>query len=1298
MKNVADIYPLTPAQAGILFHTLQAPDSGVYFEQYVCTLSGRLDIDAFHQAWHTVVHRHAVLRTEFIWEGIDEPLQVVRQTVEIPFVHQDWRKLTSAEKRDRLATHLRQDRLHGFDPAKAPLIRLALFQLETTVHHMVWSFHHLQLDGWSTALVLKEVFACYEALHRGEVPESSAPRPFKDYVGWLQKQDIHQAEAFWKKELVGFSAPTALRVGKGARAKVPAGNYEQCESKLPEPLTARLQQLAQQHRLTLNTIVQGAWAILLSRYSGERDVLFGTTVSGRPADLPGVESMIGMFINTLPVRVQVEPDVDLLPWLKAIQSRQLELHRYAYSPLTKIQAWSDIPKGQSLFETIVVFENYPIDGSAFQDGNPSLHVENVRYLEQSNYPLSVLAIPGPQLVLLAIYDRAYLDDDTVSRMMGHLRTVLSSMASHATQSISDISHLTAQERLQLTVEWNDTRTDYPHVACIHQLIEEQAAQNPTGIAVQFRDQQLSYRDLDGRANQLAHYLRAQGVGPGDLVGICLERSLEMIVALVAVLKAGAAYVPLDPTYPQARLAFMLADTQAPVVLTQQHLTGRLPHYTGQAICLDTDWPTIAQQRDQKPANDATTTDPVYVIYTSGSTGKPKGVQITHRNLIHSTQARLDYYPEPVSSFLLLSSYAFDSSVVGIFGTLCQGGTLILPAPGDEQDIEAIAGLIKRHHVTDTLCLPSLYNLILTYAQTDQLSSLKTVIVAGEACPLDIVQCHYQRLPQTTLYNEYGPTEATVWCTVYRVPAKGVETPVPIGRPTANTQVFILDKDHRLVPIGVPGELYIGGDGLARGYLNRPELTADKFIASPFGQDRLYKTGDLVRYLPDGNIQFLGRIDHQVKIRGYRIELDEIQLALNQHPQIRESVVVAWGSEQGPRLVAYFVPISESVPSRTDLRSFLQAKLPDYMLPSVYVELDVLPLTPNGKINRRALPNPETIHLDQGENLAPRDLLELQLIRVWEEVLGIENVGVMDNFFEIGGHSLLAIRLVSRIQQFTGVKLPLASLFQAPTVEQLASLMRRDGWTVPTSALVAIQASGTKPPLFFVPGNMGNVFTDLGELARNLRSDQPFYGLQDSVENPIQVAALAEHYVEAIRAVQPQGPYLLGGICSGGLVAYEMAQQLHKHGQQVALLALVESYLFEPGLRTYFGLAASLVGQLLRGTTRQLRQVSEVNAAGRGTYLRLKAKVLGNLWGMVRYPLQSYPGRLELFFTRQGLDWVNASQSSWRSLARGGVTIHEIPGSHDSITRNNNAEIDPVSMQVLADQLQRCIERVLRLEA
>jgi amino acid adenylation domain-containing protein len=1048
MKNVADIYPLTPAQAGILFHTLQAPESGVYFEQYACTLSGHLDVAAFRQAWRTVVNRHPVLRTAFIWEGIDEPLQVVRGAIELPFVQEDWREFSTAEQHDRLETFLRRDRVCGFDPAKAPLLRLALFQVETNVHQMVWSFHHLQLDGWSTALVLKEVFDCYEALHRDETPKSSASRAFKDYVGWLKQQDIHQAETFWKKELAGFTTPTALRVDSSATVKKPTGSYAQCQTNLSEPVTATLQKLAQQHRFTLNTIIQGAWAILLSRYSGERDVLFGATVSGRPADLPGVESMIGMFINTLPVRIQVEPDVELLPWLKAIQSRQLELRCYAYSPLTKIQAWSDIPKGQSLFETIVVFENYPIDGSSFQNGNPSLHVENVRYLEQSNYPLSVLAVPGSELVIHIIYDRAWFDDDAVPRILGHLETVLSGMASHPTRPLSDIPLLTAQERHQLTVEWNDTRTDYPRVTCIHQLIEEQAAQNPTAIAVHLGDQQLSYGELDGRANRLAHHLCAQGVAPGDLVGICLERSLEIIVALVGVLKTGAAYVPLDPTYPQARLAFMLAETQAPVLLTQQYLAGRLPHHTGQVICLDTHWPTIAQQSDQKPASDASAEDLVYVIYTSGSTGKPKGVQITHSNLINSTQARLDYYPEPVSSFLLLSSFAFDSSMVGIFGTLCQGGTLILPAPGDEQDVQKLAGLIDRHQITDTLCLPSLYNLILTYAQAHQLDSLKTVIVAGEACPQEIIQRHYQRLPQTALYNEYGPTEATVWSTVYQVLATDVETPVPIGRPIANTQVFILDKHHQPVPIGVPGELYIGGDGLAGGYLNQPELTAESFIPSPFQDEsnsRLYKTGDLARYLPDGNIQFLGRVDHQVKIRGYRVELDEIQLALSQHPQIRENVVVAWESERGQQLAAYFVPASELVPRSEKLRSFLQAKLPDYMLPMAFICLEAVPVTPNGKVDRRSLPRPDQVSEDEEDAFVPPHTdTEATIAQIWGELLGLNRVGRHEDFFSLGGHSLLVMQLVARLRNVFKVQLPVNSVFEKPTLagtaEQIETLL------------------------------------------------------------------------------------------------------------------------------------------------------------------------------------------------------------------------------------------------------------------
>jgi len=592
------------------------------------------------------------------------------------------------------------------------------------------------------------------------------------------------------------------------------------------------------------------------------------------------------------------------------------------------------------------------------------------------------------------------------------------------------------------------------VTCIQHLIEEQAAHKPTAIAVQFGDQQLSYRELDGRANRLAHHLCAQGVGPGDLVGICLERSLEMIVALVGVLKAGAAYVPLDPTYPQERLAFMLTESQTPVLLTQQYLAGRLPRHRGQVICLDTDWPRIAEQSDQKPTGDVSAEDLVYVIYTSGSTGKPKGVQITHSNLINSTQARLDYYPEPVSRFLLLSSFAFDSSMAGIFGTLCQGGTLILPAPGDEQDVQELASLIDRYQVTDTLCLPSVYNLILTYAQAHQLDSLRTVIVAGEACPQEIVQRHYQRLPQAALYNEYGPTEATVWSTVYHVPATHVETPLAIGRPIANTQVFILDKHHQPVPIGIPGELYIGGDGLARGYFNQPELTAESFVPSPFqggSNSRLYKTGDLARYLPDGNIQFLGRVDHQVKIRGYRVELDEIQLALNQQPQIRENVVVAWESERGQQLAAYFVPASELVPGSEELRSFLQARLPDYMLPAAFISLEALPVTPNGKVDRRSLPGPDEVGEDEEDTfVAPHTDTEAAIAQIWQELLGVERVGRYEDFFSSGGHSLLVMQLVARLRNIFEVELPVNSVFERPTLAGIAEQIETLLWAKHTN--------------------------------------------------------------------------------------------------------------------------------------------------------------------------------------------------------------------------------------------------------
>ena len=912
MENVEDIYPLSPTQEGLLFHTLNAPRSGVYFNQYHCLLCGNLNRAAFKQAWQAVVDRHTILRTAFVWEGLDEALQVVRQRVEIPWEHQDWGGLSPVDQQTRLETFLRTDRGRGFELGGAPLMRLALIQLGQDLHQFIWSFHHLLLDGWSMRLALNEVFALYEAFCRGEKLHLKATRPYRDYIAWLQGQNLPEAETFWKQRLKGLTAPTDLKVESG-KWKVeddddsPAalrGSYDEQQTELPETTTAALGSMARGHRLTLNTLVQGAWTLLLHRYSGENDVVFGATVSGRPADLAGVEDMVGLFINTLPVRVQVSPEASLLPWLKALQTQQVEISQYEASPLVEVQGWSEVPRGQPLFESILVFENHPVDVASPASGG--LEIRDARYIEQSNYPLAVLVVPGERLQLIIIYDSTRFQAATIARMLGHLGTLLEGIAATPEGRLSDsgetedaalcnIPLLTQGERDRLLVEWNQTQADYPKDVSIHRFFEAQAGETPNGSAVVFEGTQLTYRELNIRANQLAHRLRSLGVGPGSLVGICMERSLEMIVGMLGTLKAGGAYVPLDPTYPQERLAFMLEDTQAPVLLTQQKLADQLPKHRAHLCCVDTDWRDIAHESDENPASQASSDELAYVIYTSGSTGKPKGVMVTHRNLVHSTSARIIYYPEPVASFLLLSSFAFDSSVAGIFWTLCHGGTLVLPQQGLEQDVGQLATLIDKNQVSHTLCLPSLYRLLLTYVERRQLASLRTVIVAGEACPTDLIEHHNEVLPQTDLYNEYGITEVSVWSTVYKMPPQVVGTHIPIGRPIANTQIYLLDAYLQPVPIGVPGEMYIGGDGLTPGYLNRPDLTAEKFIRHPFSSNpeaSLYKTGDLARYLPDGNIEFLGRIDQQVKIRGYRIELEEIEEALKQHPALRDAAVIA----------------------------------------------------------------------------------------------------------------------------------------------------------------------------------------------------------------------------------------------------------------------------------------------------------------------------------------------------------------------------------------------------------------------
>jgi len=1075
-KNIETAYPLSPMQQGMLFHTLYAPESGTYFQQLSCTLKGDLNVLAFQQAWQQVVDRHPIWRTAFVWDNIEKPLQVVVRLVKLPCSQHDWRGLSSVEQQEQLQAFLKADREQGFQLSKAPLMRIALIQMDEETYQFIWSHHHLLLDGWSLSLVFKEVFAFYEAFRRGQDLHLKPCRPYQDYIAWLQQQDLTETEAFWRQALQGFAAPTPLAVDKASKGLSKQGkSYAEQQIQLSAATTAALHSLTRQHQLTLNTLVQGAWTLLLSRYSGQEDVVFGATVSGRPATLAGVESMVGLFINTLPVRVQVSPTAYLLPWLKQLQAQQVELRQYEYSSLIQVQGWSEVPRGLPLFESIVVFENYPLDASLRESGS-SLELYNIQSVELTNYPLTVVAWPGRELLLQIGYDCHQFDVATITRMLGHLQTLLEGIVAHPEQQLQDLPLLTQEERQQLLVAWNDTQADYPQDQCIHQLFEAQVEQTPEAVAVMFGGQQLTYRELNCRANQVAHHLCSLGVGRDALVGICVERSLEMAVGLLGILKAGGAYVPLDPAYPQERLAFMLQDAQVSVLLTQQRLVEKLSEHQPpnpsdsegepevaertfpRILCLDADWEAIAQESEDNPVTGVTPENLAYVIYTSGSTGKPKGVLLAHQGLVNHCVGVAEHFGlQSRDRILQFSSISFDISVEELFPSWISGASVILRSEDMVASSTALWQAIEQQRLT-VLNLPTAYwhQWVHSLSLSNQLlpQTLRLVVVGGEKASPTTFSTWRQLagVDRIRWLNAYGPTETTVTATLYEagtvLASEGATLELPIGRPIANTQIYLLDRYRQPVPIGVPGEVYIGGAGLARGYLNRPELTAEKFIPNPFSDasgGRLYKTGDQARYLSDGNIEYLGRLDNQVKMRGFRIELEEIELALLPHPAVREVVLLAREDVPGDRrLVAYVVPQPQQRPSTSDLRGFLQDRLPIYMLPSVFILLEALPLLPNGKLDRRSLPAPDHLQPELAATyVAPRTELEQTIATIWQEVLQVAKVGLYDNFFDLGGHSLLMIQVHSKLRQILNRDVSMIEMFKYPTVNSFAKYLSQE---------------------------------------------------------------------------------------------------------------------------------------------------------------------------------------------------------------------------------------------------------------
>jgi amino acid adenylation domain-containing protein len=1034
--NIEDVYGLAPLQQIMLLSTLRHPGAGTYLMRSGFRVEN-LDVAAFRQAWQRVVERHTVLRTSFHWEGLSNAVQVVHHHVEVPFEEQDWRGLADEEQQRKLRSWLRIDRRRDFVLTRAPLLRVGLFRLTDEDYHYVFSHHHLLLDAWSAPLVQSDLFAFYEALRNGCDLTLPPVRPYRDFIVWLQRQDLARAEAFWRQDLEGFLAPTPLPVDRaGSRLR----NYEDNEQlrfEVPAELTRALRALARQRGLTLNTLLQGAWGLLLSRCSGQDDILFGVPVSGRPADLPGVETMVGLFSNTLPVRIHVPPEAALLPWLKQLQDRQTERLQFHHSPPAKVKKWSEVPPSQPLFESLFTFGDFHQQKPAGARKRSRGDQEGPQPAQQKGVRLAVVIRPlKGALLITAVYSPASFDADTIARLIGHFQEVLGGMVAAPDQRLRDVSLLSAAERQRLLVEWNQTTASYPRARCVHQLFEEQAERTPEATALSFSGGRLSYSELNCQANRLARRLQRSGAGPRSLVGLGLERSPEAVVALLAVLKAGAAYVPLDPAYPLDRLAFMLEDARVRLLLTQHGWRTSLPPGT-EEFCLEAHRAEIAREGPGNLDGGATAADLAYVIYTSGSTGRPKGVQVPHRALVNFL-CSMAHQPGLTAddTLLAVTTLSFDIAALELLLPLTVGAGVALASREDAADGSRLAALLASSGATVLQATPTTWRLLLEsgWAGNPRLKAL----CGGEALPPPLARTLLGKVGE--LWNMYGPTETTVWSTVHRVDQR--PGTVPIGKPIANTQVYILDAHLRPVPIGVVGELYIGGAGVTRGYLQQPTLTNEKFVPDPFSANpaaRLYRSGDLARWLPTGELECLGRTDHQVKVRGIRIEPGEIESVLQQHSGVRAVVVVAREDlPGGVGLVAYVAARQEPAPAVEELRAHLKERLPDHLMPSAFVLLSELPLTPNGKVDRQALPAPDFQRPAQ-TYVAPRDPVQEVLAWVWAGVLRLDRVGIHDNFFALGGDSILSIRIAARANQ-AGVRMMPEDLFQNPTIAALAAVV------------------------------------------------------------------------------------------------------------------------------------------------------------------------------------------------------------------------------------------------------------------
>jgi amino acid adenylation domain-containing protein len=1032
-KKIEDIYPLGTLQEGMLFHNLYEGDASAYLVQFHCDLLGNFSRDIFTESWSYLMQKHSVLRTSFFTYGLEIPVQCVYEDIDLPIVELDFSMHAAAEMDALFLEFLTEDAKNGFEMENAPLFRITLIKCNENCIRMVLTNHHILWDGWSLSQLINSFMHCYIALNEGQSLPSIEDDNYGDHIRRVAAHNESRALLFWKEYLAELEAPSYLPFIQDAskRNKV-FGDTDEI-FRFSERLTKSIESYAEKNHLTVNTIFQGAWSYLLSIYTGQKQVVFGATISGRDSDVDGIENKVGMYINTIPVTANIDKEIETSNWLKNIQQEHTEARtEFGELSLTSIEAQSNV-KGL-LFDTILVFENYPVNLPA-SNISSGFEITNLTVEENTNYDLSLIFFYSDgDLHLRLMYNDQLLAQDTVEMIQSHMLTVLDSMTSVA-ERLDDLTYMTKQEEQRLVQKFNQTTKQFSDKELLLNLFDKQVTLNPEAVALLFEDQKLTYTQLDQFSNQVANGLLDNGLKKGGLVPICLERSLEMIVGILGVIKAGGAYVPVDPNYPEERLKFIMKDIKAETIITKTNLSLVYGIDKNLSVFYLDDVFQLDYSID-RPLVDIKADDLAYVIYTSGTTGNPKGVMIQHAAL-HNFICSMadDLSATPNLSMLSVTTFMFDMSILEFFLPISCGGSLILANQEQTMNPEKLTQLISETAPSHMQTTPSRWQMLL---DIDWNNSDDIMIISGGEAISDALKNNLARISKDGyLWNFYGPTETTIWSVITKISA---ETPNTIGKPIANTQIYILSKELALNPVGVAGELYIGGSGLSKGYLHRQELTNERFISSPFNsEEKIYKTGDLACWMSNGTLQYLGRNDDQVKLRGYRIELGEIETNLEQFPEIRNAVVLAkTDTNNYQRLVAYIIPETEII--KADLQSKLKTKLPDYMIPSVFIELKDFPLTNNGKINRRGFPEPSTSDFEFNQYVAPTTELEIFLVNTLEKLLDVKPIGVKDDFFALGGHSLLAIRLVSAIRREFHINITVRSVFDYPTVETLAEFI------------------------------------------------------------------------------------------------------------------------------------------------------------------------------------------------------------------------------------------------------------------